>query len=121
MAQKIFLIEDDAMLREMYETKLKAEGYELKTAEDGGEGLRIAQTEQFDLILLDIMLPLLDGFSILEELKAKPETAKTPVVMLTNLGTDEDRAKGEKLGAVDYLVKANMTPEQLVTAIKKYL
>lgn len=121
MAQKILLVEDDEMLREMYEAKLKGEGYDLVTADNGGDGLRIAQAEQFNLILLDIMLPQLDGFSILEELKSKPEKAKTPIIMLTNLGTDEDRAKGERLGAVDYLIKANMTPEQLATAIKKYL
>lgn len=121
MPQKILLVEDDAMLREMYETKLKGEGYETSTADNGSDGLQLAKTAQFDLLLLDVMLPQLDGFSILEDLKAKPETAKMPIVMLTNLGTDEDRTKGERLGAVDYLVKANLTPEQLVIAIKKYL
>lgn len=116
---KILLIEDDEMLREMYETKFKSEGYNIITADNGADGLKLALSNEYKLVLLDVILPQLDGFSVLEEMKANKLT--TPVVLLTNLGTDFDRTKGEKMGAANYLVKANMTPDQIVTIVKKYL
>lgn len=119
--KKILLVEDDQMIREMYQTKFKSEGYEVITAENGGEGWAKAQSELPDIVMLDIILPMLDGFAVLEKIKANESTKNIAVVLLTNLGTDEDRAKGEQLGAVDYLVKANMTPEQVSKTIKKYL
>jgi DNA-binding response OmpR family regulator len=119
--KKILLVEDDQMLREMYQTKFKNDGYEVVTADNGEDGWQKAQSEAPSIIMLDIILPMLDGFSVLEKLKANEKTKAIPVVMLTNLGTDEDRAKGEQLGALDYLVKANMTPEQVLNTIKKYL
>ncbi len=119
--KKILLVEDDQMLREMYQTKFKSEGYEVVTADNGGDGLSKALTDLPDIIMLDIILPMLDGFAVLEKIKANETTKHIIVILLTNLGTDEDRARGEKLGAVDYLVKANMTPEQVSKTIKKYL
>jgi DNA-binding response OmpR family regulator len=120
-SKKLLIVEDDAMLREMYETKLKSDGYDVKVADNGSDGLRIVREGSVDLVLLDIILPQLDGFAVLESIKTDEDTKKVPVILLTNLGTDEDRTKGEKLGAADYLVKANMTPEQVSVAIKKYL
>ncbi|NTW22760.1 response regulator [Candidatus Falkowbacteria bacterium] len=117
----ILVVEDDPVLSVMYKTKLEAEGYTIFTAANGVEALAEAKAEKPDLILLDIILPQLDGFSVLEELKDDTKTKKIPVIMLTNLGTDEDREKGQKLGAVDYLVKANYTPEQISSEIKKFL
>lgn len=117
----ILVIEDDPVLAVMYKTKLEAEGYEIVSATNGVEGLSSAKQCKPDLILLDIILPQLDGFSVLEELKDDAKTKKIPVVLLTNLGTDEDREKGQKLGAVDYLVKANYTPEQISSEIKKFI
>ena len=121
MSKKIALIEDDTMLQEMYQTKLKNENYEVVAAENGNDGYKLIESEMPDLVLLDIMMPQLDGFSVLEMLKANEKTKNIKVVMLTNLGTDEDRKKGEAMGAVDYLVKANMTPEQVTEVVRKLL
>jgi len=117
----ILVVEDDPVLGVMYKTKLEAEGYTIVSAVNGVDGLNNAKQVKPDLILLDIMLPQLDGFSVLEELKEDAKTKKIPVILLTNLGTDEDKAKGKQLGAADYLVKADYTPEQISAHIKKFL
>jgi DNA-binding response OmpR family regulator len=119
--KKLLIVEDDQMIASMYNTKFKSDGFVVTIASTGPEGLEIAKKEKFDLIMLDVMLPMLDGFSILTELKKDKNTSKTPVIMLTNLGTDEDKKKGEKLGAADYLVKANLTPAQISERIKNFL
>lgn len=119
--KRILAVEDDSMLSIMYKTKLEADGFEVVVAADGVAGLKLAKENKIDLILLDIILPQLDGFSVLKELKSDAKTKKIPVIMLTNLGTDEDKAKGSKLGAVDYLVKASLTPEQVSAKIKEHL
>lgn len=118
---KVLIVEDDKMIGSMYKMKLDSDGYEVFLAEDGATGLEIAKKEKPDIIMLDIIMPQLDGFTVLEELKKNAGTKNIPVVMLTNLSTDEDREKGQKMGAVDYLVKANLTPAQVSTEIKKYL
>lgn len=119
--KKILIVEDDQAISAMYQTKLEAEGYEIIIAGSGGQALEIAKEKQVDLILLDIILPQLDGFSVLKEIKNGQKNKNTPIIMLTNLGTDEDRQKGKELGAADYLVKANLTPTQISEKIKKYL
>ena len=119
--KKILIIEDDKMICSMYKTKFENDGFEVFAANDGIEGLEVAKKEKLDIIMLDIILPQLDGFSVLEELKKNVKIKKVPVVMLTNLGTNEDKEKGERLGAVGYLVKANLTPAQVSKEIKKYL
>ncbi len=120
-AKKLLIVEDDPMIASMYNTKFTSEGFEVFTAGNGAEGIEIAKKEKLDLIMLDVILPQLDGFSVLEALKSDSKTKKIPVIMLTNLGTDEDKKKGEKLGAVDYLVKANLTPAQVSEKIRKFL
>ena len=117
----VILIEDEEMLSNMYETKFVKEGYQIKKALDGETGLKLSQEEKPDLILLDIIMPKLDGFSVLRKLKEDPKTKDIPVVLLTNLGQDEDVKKGTKLGAVGYLVKANLTPTQVVDKVREYL
>ncbi|RLC37156.1 response regulator [Candidatus Falkowbacteria bacterium] len=122
MAQnKILIVEDDKMISSMYETKLKQEGFLVLTADNGYAGLELAMKEKPDIILLDIILPQMDGFTVLQELRYNKNMKSTPIIMLTNLGTDEDKEKGEKFGATDYLVKANLTPSQVSEIIKKYL
>ncbi len=124
MAEKkkiVVLIEDEEMLSNMYETKFIKEGFNIKKALDGETGFKLVQEENPDLILLDIIMPKLDGFSVLRKLKEDPKTKNVPVVLLTNLGQDEDIKKGTKLGAVGYLVKANLTPAQVVEKVKEYL
>ncbi len=118
----ILIVEDEETISSMYKVKLEESGrLKVLIAIDGALGLEMAKKEKPNIIVLDIILPQLDGFSVLEELKKGNSTKKIPVVMLTNLGTDEDKAKGKKLGAVDYLVKANLTPAQVEEKIKQYL
>lgn len=118
---KVLVVEDDPSLGVMYKTKFDADGYETILAVNGAEGVEAAKKNKPDIILLDVIMPLMDGFSALIEIKKDPKIKNIPVVLLTNLGTDEDKAKGEKLGAVDYVVKSNFTPSQVSEMIKKYL
>jgi len=119
--RKILIVDDDQTILNMYETHLKNEGYIVSIADNGQTGLELAQKERPDIILLDIMLPQMDGFAVLEKLKGSSDAKKIPVVMLTNLRQEEDKKKGEKLGAEAYLVKADLTPAQMGEKIKKYL
>ncbi|MBU1730395.1 response regulator [Patescibacteria group bacterium] len=118
--KKILIIEDDELLYSMYNMKLSAEGFEVFIATTGSEGLSIAVEKQPDFIILDIILPQLDGFAILEKLKEDINTKKIPVTMLTNLNTEEDQLKAKQLGAIGYLVKANLTPSEISTRVKEY-
>ncbi|MFA6304292.1 MAG: response regulator [Patescibacteria group bacterium] len=117
----VLLIEDEEMLASMYETKFKNEGYNIRKALDGETGLKLAQEEKPDIILLDIIMPKLDGFSVLKKIREIEKFSKVPVILLTNLGQDEDVKKGTALGANGYLVKANMTPTEVVDKVKEYL
>ncbi|MEA3464072.1 MAG: response regulator [Patescibacteria group bacterium] len=119
--KKILIVEDDQIISSMYKTKLEADSFEVLIADNGADGLKLAKEQMPGIVMLDIILPQLDGFSVLEALKKNQATKNIPVVMLTNLGTDEDKVKGKKLGAVDYLVKANLTPTQIEEKIKQYL
>ncbi|MBA3047675.1 response regulator [Patescibacteria group bacterium] len=117
----ILIIEDEETISSMYKAKLEESGkFKVLTAYDGVSGLEAARKEKPDIVMLDVILPQIDGFSVLAELKKKDSTKKIPVIMLTNLGTDEDKEKGKKLGAADYLVKANLTPSQVEEKIKQY-
>lgn len=118
--QKILLIEDEEMLANMYETKFKNEGFNIKKALDGETGLKMALEDKPDIILLDIIMPKLDGFSVLRSLKDSVKTKDVPVILLTNLGQDEDVKKGTAMGAAGYLVKANLTPAEVVDKVKDY-
>ena len=120
-AVKVLLIEDDLSLLEMYSLKFREEGLALTTATDGLTGLELAKKELPAVILLDIMMPKMDGFAVLTELKKDEQTKKIPVLMLSNLGQENDIEKGKKLGANDYIVKASMTPTQVVDKTKSYL
>ena len=119
--KKLLIVEDDKMIGTMYKTKLEQEGFIVLQAEDGSQGLEMAIRDKPDLIMLDVIMPQLDGFTVLQELRSNASTKHTPIIMLTNLGTDEDKAKGQKFGATDYIVKANLTPSQVSELIKKYL
>jgi DNA-binding response OmpR family regulator len=121
MEKKLLIVEDDTMIASMYKTKLEQEGYMVYTAENGAQGLSMALSQKPDLILLDIIMPQLDGFTVLQELRSNASMKKVPIIMLTNLGTDEDKKKGSQFGASDYLVKANLTPTQVGEVVKKYL
>ncbi|MCD6271074.1 response regulator [bacterium] len=118
---KILIIEDDKFLRELIARKLLKEGYEIVEAIDGEEGLKKVKEETPDLILLDLILPGIDGFEVLAKVKDDPKTSLIPVLILSNLGQKDEIEKGLKLGAVDFLVKAHFTPEEIVEKIKTVL
>ncbi len=117
---KVLIVEDDAMISNMYKIRLEQEAYSVVTADNGSQGLEVAVREKPDLILLDVMMPQIDGFSLLQELRLQDIFKKTPIIMLTNLGTTEDREKGRQFGATDYLVKANLTPAEVSKVVGKY-
>jgi DNA-binding response OmpR family regulator len=118
---KILLIEDDKTLIEMYTLKFKEAGLNLLIAADGLTGLELAKKELPKVILLDIMMPKMDGFAVLTDLRKDSKTKNIPILMLTNLGQKNDVEKGKKLGANDYIVKASMTHSQVVGKVKSYL
>lgn len=118
---KILLVEDDSFLLNMYSTKFEIEGYDISTAENGEIGLELAQETAPDIILLDIMMPKMNGFEVLKELKANPRTAKIPVIILTNINQKEDVDKGLSLGAVDYFIKAHFIPSEIVEKVEKVI
>lgn len=117
---KILIIEDDMFLSKLYPTKMEVEGFESEVAITGKEGLKKYDSFKPDLIILDLMLPELDGFGVLEELKGK-RNVKTPIIVLSNLGQDKDMERAKLLGAEDYFVKSNTELNALVEVIKKYL
>ncbi len=118
---KILIIEDEEMLVNMYESKFLTEGFQVLKALNGEDGLALALKEKPDLILLDIILPKMDGFLVLKSLKEEASTKNIPIILLTNLGQDEDINKGKAMGADDYLVKANLTPSEVVEKVKEIL
>lgn len=118
---KILLIEDDPNLVRMYEKKFTADGYEVATAYEGWEGLKKTVSEKPDLVLLDILLPGLDGIAVFKKMRSQTETFNTPVILLTNVGEEDAIYECFKLGAVDYLVKARYTPEQVVGKVEEFL
>jgi len=118
---KILLVEDDLFLLNMYATKFELENFEVIIAEDGEKGYKMAGKEMPDIILLDIMLPKINGFEVLERLKIEDRTRNIPVLLLTNLGQKDDIEKAVSLGAVDYLIKAHFMPSEVVSKIKKIL
>jgi DNA-binding response OmpR family regulator len=119
--QKILLIEDDKMLLEMYTAKFTREGFEIATAENGSDGLKAARDMKPDMVLLDIIMPKLDGFATLKEIRKDENIKDVPVILLTNLGQDQDIQKGKDLGADDYFVKANHTPTEIVEKVQELL
>ncbi|OGH58870.1 MAG: hypothetical protein A2725_03930 [Candidatus Magasanikbacteria bacterium RIFCSPHIGHO2_01_FULL_33_34] len=117
----ILLVEDDSFLSNIYKTKFEMEGYQVIVAMDGEVGLNYAKTKNPDLILLDILLPKMDGFSVLKEIKADEKSKNIPVILLTNLGQKDDVSKGLELGAVDYLIKAHFKPSETVGKVRKII
>ena len=118
---KVLIVEDDNFLLSMYSTKFKKENFQVVVAEDGEKGVKQATQEKPDIILLDIILPRMDGFEVLEKLKSQEETKDIPVLLLTNLSQQDDTKKGLSLGAEDYLIKAHFMPSEVVKKVKEYI
>jgi DNA-binding response OmpR family regulator len=118
---KILLVEDDVNLREIYSARFAAESYQVITASDGEEALATAVRERPDLIVLDVMMPKISGFDVLDILRSTPETKETKVIMMTALSQESDRQRGESLGANKYLIKSQVTLEDVVNSVKESL
>lgn len=117
---KIVLVEDDQFIVDMYKIKL-APDFDLRVAVDGQDGLDLIRQFKPDLVLLDIILPRLDGFEVLEEIKKDPELKDIPVLLLTNLGQRDNIRRGLRLGALDYVIKAHYTPGEVAEKVKQVL
>src|SRR3990167_9358234 len=119
--QKILLVEDDKFLGKMLGKMLESHNYEVVLAANGREGLLKASNSNPNLILLDIMLPDIDGFDVLETIKQDEKIKKIPVIIISNLGQPEDIQQGKSLGAKDYLVKSDMSLDEVVAKVRKHL
>lgn len=115
-AKRILIVEDERPLAHALELKLTHEGFEVVVTLTGTAGLKEALTGKYRLILLDLIMPELDGFAFLEQLKTKK--VKTPVIVLSNLGQDEDRERAKKLGVKEYFVKANTPIADIIRKVK---
>ena len=118
---RIILAEDDDFLREICETKLKKEGFVVSAACDGAEALALIEKENPEIILLDVIMPKMDGFEVLKSIKKIPEKASIPVIMLTNLGQTSEIEKGFALGAEDYIIKAHFTVGEIIEKVREIL
>jgi DNA-binding response OmpR family regulator len=119
--KKILLVEDDDALASVYQTRLQAEGFDIRRVPNGEDALASALEYKPDLILLDVMMPKVSGFDVLDILRNTPETTNVKVVMLTALSQDSDRQRAESLGVDDYLVKSQVVIADVVDRIKKHL
>lgn len=121
MEKKILLIEDDELIRQMYASELTKANFKVTEAATGDEGLKALQQNQYDLLLLDIMLPGTNGLEILKQIKQNPQTKNLKVVLLTNLGQEAVIKQGFELGAIGYLIKAAYNPDQIVQEVKNFV
>ncbi len=118
---KIMLVEDDNSLREIYSIRLTAEGYTIVSAGDGEEALAVAVRERPDLIISDVMMPKISGFDMLDILRSTPETQDIKIIMMTALSSEDQRVRGENLGADRYLVKSQVGIEDVVNVVHDVL
>ena len=119
--KKILLVEDDTALAKVYSTRLEMEGFDVRHVENGEEALTNAQDYRPDLIVLDVMMPKINGFDVLDILRNTPDFVSIPVVMLTALSQAKDKERAEQLGADDYLVKSQVVISDVVARIKHHL
>lgn len=121
--KKILVVEDDSTMREIVVQKLKASGFNVVEAEDGAKAIKAIEKEKPNLILLDLMLPEVDGFGVLENIRANPDQdiAKTPVIILTNLWSKEEIIKTKNLGVSAYIIKAYLTTEEILDKVNEII
>lgn len=118
---KITVVEDDVAIVQMYRMKFEDEGYDVTTAGDGQAGLKVVEEFEPDILLLDLMMPIMDGAEMLKKLRAQPWGKNTKVIVLTNMGESEVSPEIRKLGVVDFIVKADMTPKQVADRVSQIL
>ena len=118
--KKILLVEDEPMLSNLLKGRLEKDGFQVTQAKDGDEALIMLRKDKFDLVLLDIILPKISGFEVMETMKSDPNIQEVPIVIISNLGQESDVEKGQSLGAVGYFIKAQLSIEELVSKIKEF-
>lgn len=118
--RKILIVEDEPMLSSILKARFEKEGFEVTQAKDGVEALSLLKQNRYDLVLLDIILPKMSGFEVMESIKNDPNTNPTPIVIVSNLGQESDIQRGEMLGAIGYFIKARLSIEELVSKIKEF-
>ena len=118
---KVFIIDDDPFVLDMYVLKFKEEGFEVVTASSGKNAVLRIKEEKPNIILLDVIMPMIDGFEILRSLQKENLDPKPKIIFLTNFGQKEDVERGLQLGADDYIIKAHFTPREVVEKIKSLL
>lgn len=119
--KKILIIEDDTFLQGLAANKLQSEGFEVNSASNGNEALTSLSQENYDVIILDLMLPDISGFDILKQIRAREINNKVPILIFSNLSDDKDIKQGLDYGATDFLVKANFTLDELAEKVKSVL
>ena len=120
-AKKILFVEDDESLASVYVTRLETEGFDVKRVPNGEDALAAAIAFRPDLVLLDVMMPKISGFDVLDILRNTPETANIKIIMLTALSQDSDKARAQSMGVDDYLVKSQVVIADVVNHIKQHL
>ncbi len=118
---KILFIEDDPLIVKIYSTRLKADGHEVFSAENGEEGLNVIDECHPDVVVLDVMMPKMDGFAVLERLRSRDAYKNIPILMYSNLNNEEEISRAKKAGVTEFIVKANLSPTQMVVKIEQYL
>jgi two-component system alkaline phosphatase synthesis response regulator PhoP len=121
MAKKVLLVEDEEIMINLLEKKLKREGYEVSIAKDGERGFEKIKEEKPDLVLLDIILPKMNGFEVMERMKADEELSKIPVIVISNSGQPVELDRAKKLGAKDWLIKTEFDPGEVIQKVKKQI
>ena len=121
MKKNILIVEDDEFFRELLRKKLTLIGFNIIEAANGEEGIEMTKSKKPDLIILDLLLPNIDGFEVLSKVKTNSDTSSIPVIIVSNLGQQEDVERGLKLGATDYLIKSQFDIDSIVSKVKKVL
>ena len=121
MSKKILIIEDEEIIRDLLQKKLSQEGYEISVAKDGQEGLRLMKEVKPDLILLDIVMPKIGGFEVMEEMQKEDELKSIPVIVVSNSGQPVEIDKAQALGAKDWLIKTEFDPKEVIEKVVKQI
>lgn len=119
--KKILLVEDEPLLANLLRHRLEKEGFKVLLALDGEKALSVLRETKPDLILLDIILPKISGFELMETIKSDVQLEKAPIIIISNLGQDSDIQKGQSLGAIQYFVKAKVSIDELINQVKNFL
>jgi CheY-like chemotaxis protein len=121
MRKKVLIVEDEEIILDLLQKKITKEGYKTAVARDGEEGLKVMKEFQPDLILLDIIMPKMDGFGVMTEMQKDPFLKKIPIIIISNSGQEVEIERAQKLGAKDFLIKTEFDPQEVIDKIEKQI